>query len=133
MHDRIVRSLLHLLRIINQKRKILLVQFLIETDDLGSTIETTAEKSNLTRISNALNLDVTPQTNIRVAIEIDPILTETEIKSTNKNTMIQETIAEVMMMMVMVMTVLGRTRTGIGIADVRREMMFLVDTTLQSG
>jgi hypothetical protein len=52
-----------------------------------------------------------------------------------QETMTQETIAEVMMM---IMTVLGRTRTGIEIADVRRETIFLlkalnVDTILQSG
>lgn len=136
MHDRIVRNL-HLLRIVIQKRKTLLVQSLIETDDLGSTIEMTAKKFTLTRIRNDLTLDVTLQIHIRAIIEIDPILTETEIKSTDKNTMTQETIAEVTMM-IMIMTVLGRTRTEIEIADVRREIPFLpkalhVDTTLQNG
>jgi hypothetical protein len=66
--------------------------------------------------------------NIRVAIEKDLILTETETENetekerenTNKDTMIQETIAGDMKM-IMIMTVLG---TGNTIADAMRETTY---------
>ena len=63
--------------------------------------------------------------NIRVAIETDLILTETEKESTNKDTTTQETIADTKMI-IMITTVLG---TGNMIADVMRETIFPQTTT----